>query len=1062
MAKQASNVDVIHRIQGDGDCSIDLFSVNARYHKTCYDKLRNTRNYSAREAEGKKVRQLYAHAFDNLCEEIDGPLKAGKAMYVSSLTESYSQHLIHEGVDATDAHLYRNDKMKQRLKNHFGNSILFWPQGGNTSDLVCSSELSASQLISACITLKRHMEDNFIPIPTSDESETDDSDELSSKHRTELANKLAYQVAQQIKTDIKTIPDYEEDANDTGAWSVNYEQADQVIPPSVYNLLAFILSDSVDFDCIDEERGKAKLPGREPASTDSSRMSLHENVLNVAQNILFAKTGKRTPQHVGLAVYIYHKTRSREIITVLNKLGLCISYNDLHRTLTSVALEVTEKCSVDNVFIPANIMPGNFTQYAIDNLDFSECTLDGSSMHVTSMVMFQNSEVGQTLEHGSFGTVPSKIHRRTSLDTLRISHDVPKRAGSIRKLTRDLRPTSEVDVDWLLKEDENGLTDINLCWAIARACPTKLLEVDIDCPSWKVFHAAISQSNVSTTAIGYCPFLPNAPTNPDVVKEALQICIRASEKLGMKHTIVTQDEAVYEISYTLRKNNPSHFPQLILRLGGFHLLMNYLGAIGKIMAGSGLKDMLVTSGIVHEGTANKILSGKGYYQSINAHMCAYESLLHMWWCAFEEFCLQKDIQLNCFAEFNESVSEQVDVPSGDTLNATATIPQIKHFLAQARPLMDAFNESRSEFNLHQFWLKYLAMMETLLLFIHAEREAIWSDHLSATSTMTKVIAAADHLKYTKVLVSYLEEMRNLPTQAPEVEQEFQNGNFTVKRSSRKFNSIWTDMALECSQNCDAKGRSGQAGLKGITLKEKTQEKWFVTLPFSASTTSALKTMLKMDGSDHLHHEDNRAQERREHAQCEAVIDKFNADMINPFRYEECKDIVNIESGLKATENVTKDLLLFEESGKAAVESYIDTGKLTKVKLHTFSDLEKRVKPVKSKKQQNTYLTEELQVLKRALIERERDQSETTELVDILSYELRSYPPSLAEVDPETNDIHLRGGNKAALLETLKKTSGYEKWPESLPEPDVDSKSGIVVDVMGIIRTLKPNENELRE
>jgi hypothetical protein len=81
--------------------------------------------------------------------------------------------------------------------------------------------------------------------------------------------------------------------------------------------------------------------------------------------------------------------------------------------------------------------------------------------------------------------------------------------------------------------------------------------------------------------------------------------------------------------------------------------------------------------------------------------------------------------------------------------------------------------------------------------------------------MAEVIVAADHTKYTKAVVSYLEEMRKLPETAPEVQTEFENGRFAVKRSPGKFNMIWTDMALECSQNCDAKGRSGQAGLKGV-------------------------------------------------------------------------------------------------------------------------------------------------------------------------------------------------------------------------------------------------------
>ncbi|MES9880281.1 MAG: hypothetical protein ABW185_05300, partial [Sedimenticola sp.] len=338
MAQLANHEELSYRIQGDGDCSIDLIAVNARYHRTCYYSLRRNTKPNINTDKTTPTRQ-YSSAFDTLCNEIEEPLKAGKAMYLSTLTTTYKQHLIHEGVDSNDAYKYRNDKLKQRLTHHFGDSILFWPQEGNLSDLVCSSKLSAAQLISACITLKRHMAENFIPIPSSDDSEVEDSDDVPMTNKinseTELSNKLAYKVAQKIKSDLKSL---KADENDDESWSVNYEQAEKIVPSSVYNLLAFILSDSLEFDDTYDSTGRVKLPDNR--DTGTSRLTLHERVLNLAQNIIFARTGTRTPQHVSLAMYIYQKTRKKDIITVLSRLGLCISYNDLQRTLTSVALDV--------------------------------------------------------------------------------------------------------------------------------------------------------------------------------------------------------------------------------------------------------------------------------------------------------------------------------------------------------------------------------------------------------------------------------------------------------------------------------------------------------------------------------------------------------------------------------------------------------------------------------------------------------------------------------------------------------------------------------------------------
>ena len=96
-----------------------------------------------------------------------------------------------------------------------------------------------------------------------------------------------------------------------------------------------------------------------------------------------------------------------------------------------------------------------------------------------------------------------------------------------------------------------------------------------------MFHAMLNHKHIPVTAIGYCPFIPNSPTHPAVVAEAVEICMKTSKKLGMTHTVITHDESIYEIIYTLRKNAPDEYENLILRLGGFHFLTNYLGAVGK-------------------------------------------------------------------------------------------------------------------------------------------------------------------------------------------------------------------------------------------------------------------------------------------------------------------------------------------------------------------------------------------------------------------------------------------------------------------------------------------------
>ena len=87
----------------------------------------------------------------------------------------------------------------------------------------------------------------------------------------------------------------------------------------------------------------------------------------------------------------------------------------------------------------------------------------------------------------------------------------------------------------------------------------------------------------------------------------------------------------------------------------------------------------------------------------------------------------------------------------------------------------------------------------------AERNANWKLHLSVLSEMIPYFFAYDRLNYSKWSVVYLSEMQMLETQAPEVYEEFMKGHHPVNRSNNTtFNEVWTDMALEQSENCDSK------------------------------------------------------------------------------------------------------------------------------------------------------------------------------------------------------------------------------------------------------------------
>ena len=74
----------------------------------------------------------------------------------------------------------------------------------------------------------------------------------------------------------------------------------------------------------------------------------------------------------------------------------------------------------------------------------------------------------------------------------------------------------------------------------------------------------------------------------------------------------------------VRNEQESDLNKIVLRLGGFHLQMSFLGAIGHIMGGSGLQELLecvyAPNAVVH------MLSGKAVSRAVRGHFLVESSL----------------------------------------------------------------------------------------------------------------------------------------------------------------------------------------------------------------------------------------------------------------------------------------------------------------------------------------------------------------------------------------------------------------------------------------------------
>ena len=124
-----------------------------------------------------------------------------------------------------------------------------------------------------------------------------------------------------------------------------------------------------------------------------------KKVLSIVQDIIHCSSNARvkTPKHVSLAMSTHHLTGSKEIIilALLNRMGHCISYDEMKSVDVSLATEVLTQSEEYDTVLPSKISPGFFRQMGSDNDDFNEETIDGkNTTHVTTMVVYQRKPFG--------------------------------------------------------------------------------------------------------------------------------------------------------------------------------------------------------------------------------------------------------------------------------------------------------------------------------------------------------------------------------------------------------------------------------------------------------------------------------------------------------------------------------------------------------------------------------------------------------------------------------------------------------------------------------------------
>ena len=269
-------------------------------------------------------------------------------------------------------------------------------------------------------------------------------------------------------------------------------------------------------------------------------------------------------------------------------------------------------------------------------------------------------------------------------------------------------------------------------------------------------------------------------------------------------------------------------------------------------------------------------------------------------------------------------------------------------------LLDLFDEfcKLDRGTLAAFWDSCIDLVCLLLRFTWATREGNWILHLASVREMLPWVFAYDRTNYARYLSVYWCELTNLPQTHPKSNALLLDGHFTVQRHSKSaFAQVAVDQAIEQTLNRDSR-TSG--GIVGISLNQGAVQRWALTAHDKARTLKICRKMAGMYDAQNQHHKETSSPRlKKDEGDVKKVMDILES-WANPYETKNTTDsLINIASGVKATDDITEDILSAEKKGTDAFTSFAQDrlcssqadlyAPLAKTVLKTFRNL------VKSKK-----------------------------------------------------------------------------------------------------------------
>ena len=188
-------------------------------------------------------------------------------------------------------------------------------------------------------------------------------------------------------------------------------------------------------------------------------------------------------------------------------------------------------------------------------------------------------------------------------------------------------------------------------------------------------------------------------------------------------------------------------------------------------------------------------------------------------------------------------------------------------------------------------------------------------HLCTVNEILPYFAVFDCIDYLRWGSVYLEDMKMLPKIAPEVHKQFLEGQFVVKRTHGKFNSVAADQSLEQTIN---KSQKSSGGIIGSSRKKDFVAEWELIYHEMLAVTNLQRELASARPFVHdltVHHEFSKSETTAREKNVKDMMDYIEL-YENPFKVSHKTEprLHNIVTQEVMTDEIRSDIMNLKDKG----------------------------------------------------------------------------------------------------------------------------------------------------